>query len=266
MPSNVTAIDRLINPNSVKPAKQLGLLLKYKILGNEIIHCYDLPHLIKVFRNNFHDKDLKHCISKRWNVTDFTDNDNSKTTYTASWEHVAHVFYEFDLKGSQRLLKKITDEHINPDNLKMKVSVATQIFSQKFGNVILDLSEQGQCSKEYVGTAQVLLFFNDLFDSLNGSGEPLQDTLIGAITETSIHFVYWEYALKMLSKMTFIDKITRQQNNRSSVIFKFMSTIRGYAEITKLCLNHGMKEVVLRYINVNCVVSLILLCRFTRYI
>ncbi len=243
----MAAVELLINPNSNKPAKQEGLLLKYKILGTEIIHCYDLPHLLKVFRNNFHDKDLKHCISKRWDIKNSKRSDDDKTTYTASWDHVVAVF-DKDVKASERLLKKVNDEHINPNKLKMKVCVATQIFSQRFGNVTLQFSEQGLIKKESVNTAQVLLFMNDLFDSLNGSEEPQPDSLLGSINEKSIHFVYWEYALRMLSKMTFIDKETGKRNNRSSVIFKFMSTVRGYIEITKMCLNLGMNEVALRYI------------------
>lgn len=132
----------------------------------------------------------------------------------------------------------------------MKVCVATQVFSQTFGNVILHFSEQGHCPEDCFGTAQLLLFFNDLFDSLNGSGEPQQDTLFGSVNESSIHFVYWEYALKMLTEMTFIDKQTRKPDNRSSVLFKFMSTIKGYIELTRFCLNVNMKEVALRYIHV----------------
>lgn len=165
MQTNVAAIGRLIDPKRVTPIKQDGEILKYKILETEIIHCYDLPHLIKVIRNNFHDKDIKHCISKRWNISDSNGSDNDKKTYTATWKDVADV-YDFDLKGSQRLLKKITEEHINPDKLKMKVCVATQVFSQTFGNVMLHFSEQGSYPKDCFGTAQVLLFFNDLFDSL----------------------------------------------------------------------------------------------------
>lgn len=121
--TNVSAINGLIDPkNFSEPKKQDGQILKYTIRDSEIIHCYDLPHLLKVVRNNFLNKDLEHCISKRWNISDSdgsdnVEDDNVEEIYTADWKVVADVYYDLDLKGSQRLLKKITDEHIKPDKL-----------------------------------------------------------------------------------------------------------------------------------------------------
>lgn len=260
MQSNVSAVNRLVQPHNVAPRKQDGLIIRYKIRDTEIIHCYDLPHLLKVIRNNLMTKDLEHSISKRWNISDFDAIYDDDIIYTADWNDIADV-YDLDLKGSQRLLRKITNEHINPNRLKMKVCVAGQVFSQSFANVMLHYSEEGYNPKDCFGTAQALFFFNDLFDSLNGSGDGQQDTLFGSVNEKSIHFVYWEYALKMLSKMTFVNRETGCPNNRSSVLLKFMSTIRGYIELTRICLNLNMKDIALRYIHVyvvspnKCIVS-----------
>lgn len=246
--TNVSALNHLIDPtyDGKKPKKQDGKIYKYTIRNVEIIHCFDLPHLIKVIRNNLQTKDIIHHILKRWSIF---DNDNCidvKKSYTATWDDIVDVF-KFDSMGSQKLLKKITDEHIQPNKLKMKVSVAVQVFSQSYGNVMQYFSKQKCFPKDCSGTAQVLLFFNDLFDSLNGSGDPQTDSLFGSVNENSIHFVFWDYALSVLSKMSFIDKITKKANNRSSVILKFMSTIRGYIELTRICLNMNMKNVALRY-------------------
>lgn len=246
--TNVSALNHLIDPtyDAKKPKKQDGKIYKYTIRNVEIIHCFDLPHLIKVIRNNLQTKDIIHHILKRWSIFD-NDNCIDVKSYTATWDDIVDV-YKFDSMGSQKLLKKITDEHIQPNKLKMKVSVAVQVFSQSYGNVMQYFSKQKCFPKDCSGTAQVLLFFNDLFDSLNGSGDPQTDSLFGSVNENAIHFVFWDYALSVLSKMSFIDKITKKANNRSSVILKFMSTIRGYIELTRICLNMNMKNVALRYI------------------
>lgn len=248
--SNGLAVRELIDPNCLtkKGNKYTGELLKYCIDGVSIIHCFDLSHLIKVVRNNFITKDLRHCIPDRWDISHWsyvtTDEDES---YVASWNDIEDT-YLFDLEGTERLLKKITDEHLKPNRLKMKVKVATQVLSATFGKAMLNYSKRKYLQRDCSGTAQVLFFFNDLFDSLNGGGAPQCDSLKGSINEDSIHYVYWFYALRMLSTMNFVDRDTGTINNRSSVIKKFMSTIRGYIEVTTICLNLNMKEVSLRYI------------------
>lgn len=245
---NGAAIHELIDPNRPNQ-KFTGELLKYCIDGVSIIHGFDLPHLIKVVRNNLYSKDLKHYISDRWNVssTDYAISEYDES-YIASWDDVEDT-YLLDLQGTERLLKKITDEHINPNKSKMKVCVATQVLSETFGKVMLNYSEKSLLPRDCTGTAQVILFFNDLFDSLNGGGPPQDGSLKGSINENSIHFSYWNYAIEMLSNMHYVDKETGKINNRSSVIFKFISTIKCFIEITKLCLNMKMKEISLRYRN-----------------
>lgn len=223
-----------------------GALLKYKVLNRVILHCYDVPHLLKVTRNNLQVKNLRHCVQKRW---DISDSSTRGQLQVASWEDVVNL-YEIDRCGIHRFLPKITDEHVNPVKLKMKVCVATQVFSRTYGTVMQHCVEKKQLPAEASGTAQILVFFNDLFDSLNGSGAAQPDSLKGSINEHSVHFVFWEYALEMLSKMNFFDKETGERNTRSTVLYRMMSTIRGYQEITRLCLNLRMKEVALRYIQI----------------
>lgn len=223
-----------------------GAMLKYKIQGKIIIHLYDVPHLLKVERNNLQVKDMNHYIQKRW---DISDSSTIGKQQKASWADVVKL-YELDRTGVHRLLPKITDEHINPTKLKMRVYVATQVFSQTYGSVMQRCVAKKQLPEKASGTALILLFFNDLFDSLNGSGPAQPESLKGSIDEHSIHFVFWEYALLMLSKMQFVNKETGEINNRSTVLYRIMSTIRGYQEFTRICLNMKMKEVALRYIKI----------------
>lgn len=185
-------------------------------------------------------------MSERWNSPILNNNDEEKAKF-ASWSHVSDL-YDLDCQGNYRRLRKITPEHIKPNKLKMKVSVATQVFSKTYGTFMMECCEQEQLPTNYSDTAQILLFFNDLYDSINGSNEPENDTLKGSVNEDSDHFQYWEYALKMLSKMNFIDKETNEVNNASTVLKKFESTIRGYIEIASKCLNLKMDDVPIRYL------------------
>lgn len=220
-----------------------GCLLRYKVDDRTIIHCYDGPHIIKVVRNNFETKDIKHHINERWNVS---NSQSFGSEQTASWDDVRNL-WDHDKTCRPRTLLKISDEHMKPTKLKMKVSVATEVFSQTYGNFMLQCADKQQISAKSKATGQLLLFFNDFFDSINGGGPAQQGSLKGSITEESIHFAFWEYALTMLSKMHFVDKETGKINSRSTVLNKIKSTIKGYQEITRICLNENIELLSLRY-------------------
>lgn len=65
-------------------------------------------------------------------------------------------------------------------------------------------------------TAEAVLFFDKLVDAMNGpssteKGHPARSL----ITDTSHHIQFLREAKAKLSKMRFVDKITRQAENRS---------------------------------------------------
>lgn len=125
--------------------------MKYKFQSKTIIHCYDNPHLLKVIRNNLLTKDLHHSIVNRWTVTNSIV--ESTNTQVASWIDVERLY-----QVGGHSLDKITDEHIKPDKLKMKVSVATQIFSKTYGELMQLCAEKGHMPATANGTAQILFF------------------------------------------------------------------------------------------------------------
>lgn len=191
--TNETTIHQLMQRHFVRTS---GCLLKYKVLGKDIIHCYDVPHLLKVERNNLQVKDLHHHIQKRWSISDSSTGDSSDSSNksstsdkakpkVASWADVSRL-YEQDRCGMPRSLKKVNAEHINPVKLKMKVCVAAQVFSLTYGTVMQQCVEKMQMPAEASGTAQILIFFNDLFDSLNGSATSQPGSLKGSINEHSV--------------------------------------------------------------------------------
>lgn len=224
-----------------------GQLLTYKLGDTTVIHCYDIPHLLKGTRNNLQTKNLTHFLFERWSASNSIRDVKKKRGLVATWKDVSDL-YDLHLKGNGKLLPNITPEHITPEKLKMKVSIATQVFSQTYGNVMLHCSEKNQLPRDCSGTAQILLFFNDLFDSMNGSCKT-ENVLKSPVCKDSVHFKYWEYALVMLSKMKFIDVTTGEATNRTKNIQNWQSTIRGYQELSKKCLNLGITEIALRYHN-----------------
>lgn len=237
------AVYDLIKPGSVGVTPN-GDMLAYKIGDNSLIHFFDVPHIWKVLRNNLMVKDLSHTLTKRWEISD--GNNIGGVNKYASWDHIVQL-YDLDRRATYRLVPKLTPEHINPNKEKMKVANATQIFSSTVGTVMLRCSEKNQLPANAADTALVLLFFNDLFDSLNGGGVPQIESLKGSVDDESIHFAYWEYAISVIRSMNFIDKSTKTVNNRSSVLKKLESTVKGYMELTRICLNSNIPEVSIRY-------------------
>lgn len=226
-----------------KRSKITGRLLSYRVREHTIIHCYDPPHLIKGIRNNLMTKKLTHHITKRWNI----DQSTHKDRRMASWKHIREA-YTFARKSSTKLLPNITPEHMDPKKSKMKVDVAAQIFSETFGNMMLQYSNNRALPKRFVDTAEILLFFNDLFDSCNGASSSGNNELKAAVKEKSIHFSFWTYALSMLSKMDFLDPKTGKPTRKTRVIQHFQSTILGYIEVCKKCFELNLPEVSIRYL------------------
>lgn len=255
MNTNANAVNFLANPTDETP-KNHGQLLQYYVNGRLIIHVYDPSHLIKTVRNNLQTKNLDHTITKRWthgdtNATNVepvaqTASNVEPIIKTASWDHI-YALYEMDTQSTQRLLPKLTDQHLTPTKYKMRVSVATQVFSTTCGTVMLQCIQDKKLPVNFDGTAQILLFMNDVFDSINGSKDYDKSCLKSAVQSNSVHFSFWKYALSMLSKMNFVNKVDGKINNGSSVIKKLEATIRGYMAISKICFDLDIPQVPIRY-------------------
>lgn len=247
--TNAGAVNLLAYPN-LRKVQQNGQLFSYIVEGNAIIHCFDPPHILKVIRNNLISKDLKHFVSDVWDYNSVNNTQVKNKASLASWDDVKK-FHSINVCNTTRLLRKITDEHIDPKRLKMKVYVAAQIFSNTFGNIMMYCSKQKQLPRDMSGTAHILIFFNNLFDSLNGAGKTNVNPLRSSINMNNYKkcLEFWNYANSMLEKMNFIEKGTGKINNNSSVLKKTISTIKGYIELTKLCLSSGIKSLSLRQMN-----------------
>lgn len=254
---NVKAVHQLTYPSNKKVQTSTGGLLSYKIGDSNIIHCYDPPHLLKGIRNNLITKNLQHHITKRWNI----NMSLNKQKRIASWKHI-ETLNDWSLKSSTNRLPKISAEHIKPKKSKMKVSLAAQIFSQTLGNMMLQCCNKRVLPKRFSDTAEILLFFNDIFDSVNGACSSGKNELKAPVTENSIHFSFWKYTLCMLEQMDFIDIKTRKKTNRTSVLRHFESTIKKFVEVCKKCFKLNITEVSLRYLILNHFVNISVSVRY----
>ncbi|XP_025162644.1 uncharacterized protein LOC105185088 [Harpegnathos saltator] len=185
--SNVSAINELLNHTRgmcLRNDEEFdGTIILY---NQKIIHLYDPPHLIKGIRNNFLTKDIEIDIK------------SSTERKFASWD-IIETAYHLDIFNNtlNRQLKKLTDEHIIRSKIKkMKVKLATQVFSGTLsafieynsriqGFVEMNVGPLQIPQKEGFATAQVLDFFNKLFDSVNGL--QLQSDILLRVTVKKNH-------------------------------------------------------------------------------
>lgn len=248
---NGSAINKLIEPDCTR-AIPLGSLLEYDINGMKIIHIFDPPHLIKSIRNNLLVKNLIHHIG----IDEEDYISTGKISWdakcveerSASWSDVAS-FYEFDCSNTDTRVPKLTWEHINPEKNKMKVKLATQVFSGSLGREMYLCANKDELPKSCFGTSIALLFFDVLFDSLNGNHDINSDDLKGAVHANSSHYAFWEYAIRMLRKMKFSPNLETGRANRSNVLKHFISTLKGIRKICKNLQALGFSSVVLRQFN-----------------
>nr|XP_049695818.1 uncharacterized protein LOC126054354 [Helicoverpa armigera] len=160
----------------------------------EIIPLYDPPHLMKCIRNNLITKNL---LYKK---------DNKMLM--AKWEHITALHQENPGYKGIRLVPKLTDSHCIPSKIpRMKVKFATQLFSQTVASNMGYLAEKGIISQDAQNTADVILFFDKLFDSINGSFGKRKHSkpLLGPATPNSIHHKTWMEAKIFLKNMKFVN-------------------------------------------------------------
>lgn len=247
--TNIAAVNKLIGPQCIR-MNTTGDFLEYMINGSKIIHYFDAPHLIKSVRNNLLVKNLNHSVP--FNQTKYKSagkivwNEKSKQQQSASWSDIDD-FYSFNKNGLFSLIPKITEEHMNPERRKMKVNLATQVLSGTFGRNMYNCARRKQLSNNNcIGTAAILIFFNDVFDSVNGDGVHEPDKLTGSLKAESKHFKFWDYAIRMLDNMKFTENLKTGKLNQSNVLKHFMTTLKGMREISDRLLKLGFESVSLR--------------------
>ena len=192
---------------------------------------FDPPHLIKCIRNN-----LMKYIFKFGNLV-------------ASWKDI-EVFYNKDKELSIRSAHKLTDKHIHPNNFqKMKVKYATQVLSHTVAASLCTYISLGVLPPSAMGTAELILKFDTLFDSVNSSKLYSPKKLKTPITVTSNHVNFFNEAITFISNLKVFDGNT-EVTGRIKCIKGWLITINAIISIWKhLQQNHDFKFLFTRRLN-----------------
>jgi len=151
---SVTAIVCDQGTNNVAALKKLGISKEkpyFNVGTNTIFSIFDVPHIIKNFRNNF----IKDDFIYKGQLITF--NDIRKT-------------YNIDKSsGTSRALLKITNSHIHPGPFqKMSCKLALQVFSHTVAATMKTCITTGQLSTTTASaTADFVEEINRTFDCLN---------------------------------------------------------------------------------------------------
>lgn len=101
------------------------------------------------------------------------------------------------------------------------------------GAVQIDNNEVKIDMEEGIATAEVVNFFNDLFDSVNSS-EVKDNDLRSPVVEDSVHHVFWTNAKGMLRNLSYVDKVTRELIKSVPSLKNWLLTIDGFEKIWKI--------------------------------
>lgn len=210
----------------------------------EIVPLFDIPHVFKCIRNNLLDKDLQF----------------GKDQY-ATWDHVITAFLIDTFSGNNtRSLPKLTEKHVYPERIdKMNVKVCSNVFSGTLANKINDLAggpvkstDEGPkgIPADGVNTAFVLAFFNKLFDALNGKTITDRSSNFRTIlTDDSFHLKFFDEAIAILSRMTFVSKSSRKIIDQPPSLNNLIKTIQGIKVLWKNLKQLGFTSLKTRHLN-----------------
>jgi len=95
----------------------------------QIVHLFDVPHLIKCIRNNLLTKDIHFSIDGFQRI--------------AKWEHIVQLYNTDSAIPDSKMLPSLTDRHVIPGKIaKMKVKCATQVFSHRVSAIMKFLASE----------------------------------------------------------------------------------------------------------------------------
>lgn len=104
-------------------------------------------------------------------------------------------------------------------------------------------------TEEGIATAETVLFFNDLFDSVNSS-EVSDNILRSPVTEDSAHHTFWTNAKNVLRSMNYVQKVTHENVASGPTLRNWLFTIDGFEKLWKILhFKYDFTSLKTRYFN-----------------
>lgn len=157
---NVGAIDSLIEDTKAIYLRN-GKAWRTKIFlidQHSVIPLDDVPHLIKSIRNNLLSKNLKYI------------DPNDKKEKIIKWEYFIKLYQSDTSYGELKILRKFTEEHVIHYKInKIKVKLATKLFSHSVTVSVKHICDAGKLDPECRVLIPFELFIDKLFDSSNSN-------------------------------------------------------------------------------------------------
>ncbi|KAI5640343.1 transposase protein domain-containing protein [Phthorimaea operculella] len=200
---------------------------KIIIAGHKLNIIYDPPHLLKGIRNNLLTKDMSFCGD------------------IVRWNDIVEVYKADCQIGDVRLLNKLNDEHIHPtSSQKMKVKNCTQVLSERMAAMLKYTAQFGQradgtpVSPTMENTSKAVLFFDQLFDSVNGSRRGKKaGKLRGAVKDdkdgNNAHVSFWSQSIKKLENIFYFETTPAGHVTKKWVptIGNWITTLKSFIDL-----------------------------------
>ena len=205
----------------------------FEMHGKQYFTIFDPPHLLKSVRNNL----MKYSFSF----------DNK----TALWSDVK-AFFDKEQKLAIRTAPKLTPKHINPPQFaKMKVKLATQVFSHSVSAGIATYVALCGLPSRAVGTAELLSKFDKIFDCCNSLS--FKDSKIARqpLTASSPHLQEMQEGFNFGKSIKVLNSSTGDDHTSKLRCLKgWCITLRAISGIwEKLKTEHEISFLVTRQLN-----------------
>lgn len=108
--------------------------------------------------------------------------------------------------------------------------------------------------EEGLATARIVNFYNDLFDSVNGSEKTserdIENKLRPPVTQNSIHHAFWVNAKSELRRMNYVDRASRKIIKSIPTLTNWQLTIQNFEKLWNILnVEYGFSKLNTRFCN-----------------
>ncbi|GLV40950.1 hypothetical protein CBL_08524 [Carabus blaptoides fortunei] len=199
-------------------------------------------HLMAGIRNNLLTKDLHFILDD--------------TQYRASWQDIVKL-YNYDCTGTVVRCPSLNDFNVLPHKIrKMSVKNSAQVFSRTVYAGLQNLLDERSPDLHGLpptasGTAKLINFMDQLFDSVNGARNPDEQVreLRRPLSEGSKHIEFWNKARQILHTMKFVKRPGNDPGGRVPSLTNWIVTLNGFLYLWKSLKHVGFNSLDLRAFN-----------------